>query len=133
MAKIIFIPESPTEVEQTYTTNGDYMINVGQAISKITAIVNIPQPKLYAVELALTGNTLYITDSDNGNFSSSYDIYYGASSPHNAKRSSGTSSVTEILLTTFITASGTYTITVRAKGTNFVDSDESQSVVYTKA
>lgn len=131
MAKMIFIPEVATEVERTYTTNGNYNINVGQAMSKITINANISQPKLYTPIISLSGNTLYISDSDNGYFASSYDIYYGASSPHNVSRGSSTSTTTEVNLQTFITTSGTYTITVVAKANNFVDSDESDSVSYT--
>lgn len=131
MAKMIFIPEVATEVERTYTANGNYNINVGQAMSKITINANISQPKLYTPIISLSGNTLYISDSDNGYFASSYDIYYGASSPHNVSRGSSTSTTTEVNLQTFITASGTYTITVVAKANNFVDSDESDSVSYT--
>lgn len=133
MAKMIFIPEVATEVERTYTANGNYNINVGQAMSKITINANISQPKLYTPIISLSGNTLYISDSDNGYFASSYDIYYGASSPHNVSRGSSTSTTTEVNLQTFITASGTYTITVVAKANNFVDSDESDSVSYTVA
>ena len=131
MAKMIFIPEVATEVERTYTANGNYNINVGQAMSKITINANISQPKLYTPIISLSGNTLYISDSDNGYFASSYDIYYGASSPHNVSRGSSTSTTTEVNLQTFITTSGTYTITVVAKANNFVDSDESDSVSYT--
>ena len=131
MAKMIFIPEVATEVERTYTANGNYNINVGQAMSKITINANISQPKLYTPIISLSGNTLYISDSDNGYFASSYDIYYGASSPHNVSRGSSTSTTTEVDLKTFITASGTYTITVVAKANNFVDSDKSDSVSYT--
>ena len=131
MAKMIFIPEVATEVERTYTANGNYNINVGQAMSKITINANISQPKLYTPIISLSGNTLYISDSDNGYFASSYDIYYGASSPHNISRGSSTSTTTEVDLQTFITTSGTYTITVVAKANNFVDSDESDSVSYT--
>ena len=131
MAKMIFIPEVAMEVERTYTTNGNYNINVGNAISKLTIITQVGQPKLYTPIISLSGNTLYISDSDNGYFASSYDIYYGASSPHNVSRGSSTSTTTEVDLTTFITASGTYTITVVAKANNFVDSDESDSVSYT--
>lgn len=133
MAKMIFIPEVATEVERTYTANGNYNINVGQAMSKITINANISQPKLYTPIISLSGNTLYISDSDNGYFASSYDIYYGASSPHNVSRGSSTSTTTEVDLKTFITASGTYIITVVAKANNFVDSDESDSVSYTVA
>ena len=133
MAKMIFIPEVATEVERTYTANGNYNINVGQAMSKITINANISQPKLYTPIISLSGNTLYISDSDNGYFASSYDIYYGASSPHNVSRGSSTSTTTEVDLKTFITASGTYTITVVAKANNFIDSDESDSVSYTVA
>lgn len=131
MAKMIFIPEVATEVERTYTANGNYNINVGQAMSKITINANISQPKLYTPIIGLSGNTLYISDSDNGYFASSYDIYYGASSPHNVSRGSSISTTTEVNLKTFITASGTYIITVVAKANNFVDSDESDSVSYT--
>ena len=133
MAKMIFIPEVATEVERTYTANGNYNINVGQAMSKITINANISQPKLYTPIISLSGNTLYISDSDNGYFASSYNIYYGASSPHNVSRGSSTSTTTEVDLSAFITASGTYTITVVAKANNFVDSDESDSVSYTVA
>lgn len=133
MAKMIFIPEVATEVEETYTANGNYKINVGHAISKLTIITNVAQPQLYAPIISLSGSTLYISDSDNGYFASSYDIYYGASSPYNVDRSSSTSFTTEVDLKTFITASGTYTITVVAKANNFINSNESASVSYTVA
>lgn len=131
MAKMIFIPEVATEVEKTYTANGNYKINVGHAISKLTIITNVAQPQLYAPIISLNGSTLYISDSNNGYFSSSYDIYYGASSPYNVDRSSSISFTTEVDLKTFITASGTYTITVVAKANNFIDSNESARVSYT--
>lgn len=133
MPKTIFVSETATEVEREYTANGNYVINVGQAISKITVNANISQPKLSPPILILSGNTLYISDSSNGYFTNSYDIYYGASSPYVLNKTTYATTSTDINLTTFITTSGTYTIKVVAKGTNFIDSDESDSVVYTRS
>lgn len=87
--------------------------------------VNVPLPTLNAPTISLSGSTLTITNPvTNGSFVSGYDVY-----------KNGTLLTSTILLTvdlsTLITDSGTYTITVKAKGTNFNESPLSNEVNYT--
>lgn len=86
--------------------------------------VNVPLPTLNAPTISLSGSTLTITNPvTNGSFVSGYDVY------KNGTLLTSTISLT-VDLSTLITDSGTYTITVKAKGTNFNDSVASNSVEY---
>ena len=87
--------------------------------------VNVPLPTLNAPTIALSDSTVTITNPvTNGSFVSGYDVY---------KNGTLLTSITlaTVDLSTLITDSGTYTITVKAKGTNFNDSVASNSVTYT--
>lgn len=80
-------------------------------------------PTLNAPTIALDGSTLTITDTDNGNFAESYDIYNSGALVANTES-------TTFDLSTLFTEAGDYNITVKAKGTNFNDSADSNSVTY---
>ena len=87
--------------------------------------VNVPLPTLNAPIISLSNSTVTITNPvTNGSFVSGYDVY---------KNGTLLTSITlaTVDLSTLITDSGTYTITVKAKGTNFNESVESNSVTYT--
>lgn len=87
--------------------------------------VNVPLPTLNAPIISLSGSTLTITNPvTNGSFVSGYDVY------KNGTLLTSTISLT-VDLSTLITEGGTYTITVKAKGTNFNESVASNSVEYT--
>lgn len=87
--------------------------------------VNVPLPTLNAPTISLSNSTVTITNSvTNGSFVSGYDVY---------KNGTLLTSITlaTVDLSTLITDSGTYTITVKAKGTNFNESPRSNEVNYT--
>lgn len=87
--------------------------------------VNVPLPTLNAPTISLSNSTVTITNPvTNGSFVSGYDVY---------KNGTLLTSITlaTVDLSTLITDSGTYTITVKAKGTNFNESIASNSVTYT--
>lgn len=87
--------------------------------------VNVPLPTLNAPTISLSNSTVTITNPvTNGSFVSGYDVY---------KNGTLLTSITlaTVDLSTLITDSGTYTITVKAKGTNFNESVASNSVEYT--
>lgn len=107
---------------QNITANGTYDIK-----SKASVIVNVPsvQPTLNAPTISLSGSTITITNpSSNGNFVTSYKVFNGATLL-------ATVTSTTVDLSAYITTGGTYTITVKASGTNFNDSASSNSVTYT--
>lgn len=86
--------------------------------------VNVPLPTLNAPTISLSNSTVTITNPvTNGSFVSGYDVY---------KDGTLLTSITlaTVDLSTLITDSGTYTITVKAKGTNFNESVASNSVSY---
>lgn len=87
--------------------------------------VNVPLPTLNAPTISLSNSTVTITNPvTNGSFVSGYDVY---------KNGTLLTSITlaTVDLSTLITDSGTYTITVKAKGTNFNESPHSNEVNYT--
>lgn len=87
--------------------------------------VNVPLPTLNAPTISLSNSTVTITNPvTNGSFVSGYDVY---------KNGTLLTSITlaTVDLSTLITDSGTYTITIKAKGTNFNESVASNSVSYT--
>lgn len=113
--------EEPVLEEITITENGEYTPS-GDGYSKVT--VNVPFPQLSAPTLSLDGDTLTIAaNADNGAFATSYDLYVDSSLV-------GNYTSTTIDLTTLGLAEGTYSVTVRAKGTNFADSADSVAVSY---
>lgn len=87
--------------------------------------VNVPLPTLNAPTISLSNSTVTITNpSTNGNFVSGYKVYNGSALL-------ATIQTTTIDLSNYLTESGTYTITVKAYGTNFNNSAASNSVTYT--
>ena len=102
------------------TTNGTKDVTNYASVN-----VNVPLPTLNAPTISLSNSTVTITNPvTNGSFVSGYDIY---------KNGTLLTSITlaTVDLSTLITDSGTYTITVKAKGTNFNESVASNSVTYT--
>lgn len=102
------------------TTNGTKDVTNYSSVN-----VNVPLPTLNAPTISLSDSTVTITNPvTNGSFVSGYDVY---------KNGTLLTSITlaTVDLSTLITDSGTYTITVKTKGTNFNDSVASNSVTYT--
>lgn len=102
------------------TTNGTKDVTNYASVN-----VNVPLPTLNAPTISLSNSTVTITNPvTNGSFVSGYDVY---------KDGTLLTSITlaTVDLSTLITDSGTYTITVKAKGTNFNESVASNSVSYT--
>lgn len=95
------------------------------SILGITGTFEATLPTLNAPTISLSGSTLTITNpATNGSFVSGYDVY------KNGTLLTSTDLLT-VDLSTLITDSGTYTIIVKAKGTNFNESVASNSVTYT--
>lgn len=106
------------------TSNGTYDVS-----GKANAMVNVEQakPTLNAPSISLSGTTLTITNpASNGNFVTKYALYNGSTLLLTTADAS-----TTIDLSLWITTAGTYTLTVKAKGTNFNDSASSNTVTYT--
>ena len=102
------------------TTNGTKDVTNYASVN-----VNVLLPTLNAPTISLSNSTVTITNPvTNGSFVSGYDVY---------KNGTLLTSITlaTVDLSTLITDSGTYTITVKAKGTNFNESVASNSVTYT--
>ena len=102
------------------TTNGTKDVTNYASVN-----VNVPLPTLNAPTISLSTSTVTITNPvTNGSFVSGYDVY---------KNGTLLTSITlaTVDLSTLITEGGTYTITVKAKGTNFNESVASNSVTYT--
>lgn len=102
------------------TTNGTKDVTNYASVN-----INVPLPTLNAPTISLSNSTVTITNPvTNGSFVSGYDVY---------KNGTLLTSITlaTVDLSTLITDSGTYTITVKAKGTNFNESVASNSVTYT--
>lgn len=88
--------------------------------------VSVPKPKLYAPTVALNEKILTITkNSANGSFVTGYDLYVNGDTEPTVTLPSST---TNYNLSNLSLANNTYAITVKAKGTNFTDSDASNSV-----
>ncbi len=127
-----YAPEIQTQEKTvTITENGSFTVvpESGYYLTKVSGTVNVPtsttKPQLNPVSISLNGSTLTITNpSTNGNFAKNFKVYKGST------LLTSTSS-TSVDLSNLITEEGTYTITVRASGTNFTDSAASNSVSYT--
>lgn len=116
-------PEQTKTVE--ITSNGTTKITAdsGKVLSEVTVTVNVSseQPTLNAPTISLSDSTLAITNpATNGNFATAYKVYDGDTLV-------ATVTTTTVDLSAYITAAGTHTITVKAAGTNFVDSAASNS------
>lgn len=114
-----FTPSKVTN-NGTLQTNGKYVNG--------DIVVEVPSPTLptlNAPTISLSNSTVTITNPvTNGSFVSGYDVY---------KNGTLLTSITlaTVDLSTLITEGGTYTITVKAKGTNFNESPRSNEVNYT--
>lgn len=112
----------------TITANGTVKItpDAGKTLSEVTVIaaVESEKPTLNAPTVSLSNSTLTITNpATNGNFVTSYRIFNGS-----AELAVVTS--TTVDLSTLLTDSGTYSITVKASAPNFNNSAASNSVSY---
>ena len=113
----------------TITENGTITItpDSGKVLTAVTVTTNVQgaKPTLNAPSISISGTTLTITNpASNGNFVTSYTLYNGSTVIT-------TTTSKTINLSTYITTAGTYTLTVKAKGTNFNDSASSNSLTYT--
>lgn len=112
----------------TITENGTITIipDSGKVLTAVTVTTNVQadKPTLNAPAIALNGSTITITDNLNGNFVTEYEVY------DNGTIFLTTTSKT-FDLTNYIHTSGTHAIKVKAKGTNFNDSPESNTVSWT--
>lgn len=112
----------------TITENGTITItpDSGKVLTAVTVTTNVQaeKPTLNAPAIALSGSTITITDNLNGNFVTSYTLYNGSTVIT-------TTTSKTIDLSTYVTTAGTYTLTVKAKGTNFNESASSNNVTYT--
>lgn len=103
------------------TTNGTHDVS-----GKASVVVAVPssQPTLNAPTIAINDKTLTITNpATNGNFVTSYRIFNGS-----AELAVVTSKTVD--LSTLLTDSGTYSITVKASAPNFNNSAASNAVSY---
>lgn len=122
----------PVKEEQTksvtITANGSVKItpDAGKTLSEVTVItaVESEKPTLNAPTISLSNSTLTITNpATNGNFVTSYRIFNGS-----AELAVVTS--TTVDLSTLLTETGTYSITVKASAPNFNNSAASNAVEY---
>ena len=122
----------PVKEEQTknvtINANGSVKItpDAGKTLSEVTVItaVESEKPTLNAPTISLSNSTLTITNpATNGNFVTSYRIFNGS-----AELAVVTSKTVD--LSTLLTDSGTYSITVKASAPNFNNSATSNAVSY---
>ena len=130
---VVNVPTAKPEQTKTVeiTSNGTTKITAdsGKVLTEVTVTVNVPseQPTLNAPTISLSDSTLTITNpATNGNFATAYKVYDGETLV-------ATVTTTTVDLSAYITTAGTHTITVKAAGTNFVDSAASNAVSVTKA
>ena len=112
----------------TITANGTVKIkpDAGKTLSEVTVItaVESEKPTLNAPTISLSNSTLTITNpATNGNFVTSYRIFNGS-----AELAVVTSKTVD--LSTLLTETGTYSITVKASAPNFNNSAASNAVSY---
>lgn len=112
----------------TITENGTITItpDSGKVLTAVTVTTNVQaeKPTLNAPAIALNGSVVTITDNLNGNFVAEYEVY------DNGTLFLTTTSKT-FDLATYIYTSGNHAIKVKAKGTNFNTSPESNTVTWT--
>lgn len=112
----------------TITENGTITItpDSGKVLTAVTVTTNVQaeKPTLNAPAIALSGSVVTITDNLNGNFVTEYEVY------DNGTIFLTTTSKT-FDLANYIYTSGTHAIKVKAKGTNFNTSPESNTVSWT--
>lgn len=112
----------------TITENGTITItpDSGKVLTAVTVTTNVQaeKPTLNAPAIALNGSTITITDNLNGNFVTEYEVY------DNGTIFLTTTSKT-FDLANYIYTSGNHAIKVKAKGTNFNTSPESNTVTWT--
>ena len=122
----------PSKEEQTksvtITANGTVKItpDAGKTLSEVTVITAVESEKatLNAPTISLSNSTLTITNpATNGNFVTSYRIFNGS-----AELAVVTSKTVD--LSTLLTETGTYSITVKASAPNFNNSAASNAVSY---
>lgn len=112
----------------TITANGTVKItpDTGKTLSEVTVItaVESEKPTLNAPTISLSNSTLTITNTaTNGNFVTSYRIFNGSSEL-------AVVTSTTVNLSTLLTETGTYSITVKASAPNFNNSAASNAVEY---
>lgn len=117
---------TPKLQAKTTTVNGKVMPDENYVgLKEVT--VNVPveeKPTLNAPTISLSNSTLTITNpATNGNFVTSYRIFNGS-----AELAVVTG--TTVNLSTLLTDSGTYSITVKASAPNFNNSAASNAVEY---
>lgn len=123
------VPGKEEQVKSvTITANGSVKItpDSGKTLSEVTVItaVESEKPTLNAPTISLSNSTLTITNpATNGNFVTSYRIFNGS-----AELAVVTSKTVD--LSTLLTDSGTYSITVKASAPNFNNSAASNAVSY---
>lgn len=123
------VPGKEEQVKSvTITANGSVKItpDSGKTLSEVTVItaVESEKPTLNAPTISLSNSTLTITNpATNGNFVTSYRIFNGS-----AELAVVTS--TTVDLSTLLTETGTYSITVKASAPNFNNSAASNAVSY---
>ena len=112
----------------TITENGTITItpDSGKVLTAVTVTTNVQaeKPTLNAPAIALSGSVVTITDNLNGNFVTEYEVY------DNGTIFLTTTSKT-FDLANYIYTSGNHAIKVKAKGTNFNTSPESNTVTWT--
>lgn len=117
----------------TITANGaqTFSPTSGKVFSKFTATVNVALPTLNAPTIAISDNTLTITNpASNGNFVTKFKVFSDGTALTEAVIKGSTTTVD---LSTLLTTAGTYSITAKASAANFNDSAASSAVSYTVA
>ena len=112
---------------QTKTTTANGKVTPDEnyvGLKEVTVNVPSEKPTLNAPTISLSNSTLTITNpATNGNFVTSYRIFNGSSEL-------AVLTSTTVNLSTLLTDSGTYSITVKASAPNFNNSAASNAVEY---
>ena len=118
----------------TVTENGTQEVtpDEGKVLSKVTVVTEIEtggggdQPVMNAPTISLSGRQLTMTNpSTNGNFFSKFKVFVDG-----ALKSSQTEKTIDLY--TYFNEDGTYNLSAKCAGTNFQDSEASNSIRYTK-